>query len=129
MFEKHLWKSDILSKDADHRLASLLKMSLFQTCLLNILLVKPTTWFLHKCRTLVKSGLKKNVSLWVKVCLFPWSYRPILFFQHSPSIRIKRFFIKANILGILVTFRMAAKTTTSKIYERDKNNLIVEEEI
>ena len=25
MFEKHLWKSDILSKDADHRPASLLK--------------------------------------------------------------------------------------------------------
>ena len=29
MFEKHLWKSDILSKDAGHRPASLLKMSLF----------------------------------------------------------------------------------------------------
>ena len=29
MFEKHKWKSDILSKDAGHRHASLLKMSLF----------------------------------------------------------------------------------------------------
>ena len=32
MFEKHLWKSDILSKDADHRPGSLLKMSLFHRC-------------------------------------------------------------------------------------------------
>ena len=39
MFEKHLWKSDILSKDAG-RPASLLKMSLFHRCFSNILLVK-----------------------------------------------------------------------------------------
>ena len=32
MFEKHLWKSDILSKDAGHRPAALLKMSLFHRC-------------------------------------------------------------------------------------------------
>ena len=29
MFEKHLWKSDILSTNAGHQPASLLKMSLF----------------------------------------------------------------------------------------------------
>ena len=40
MFEKHLWKSDILSKDAGHRPASLLKMSFFHSCFSNILLVK-----------------------------------------------------------------------------------------
>ena len=40
MFEKHLWKSDILSKDAGHRPASLLKMSLFHRYFSNILLVK-----------------------------------------------------------------------------------------
>ena len=40
MFEQHLWKSDILSKDAGHWQASLLKMSLFHRCCSNILLVK-----------------------------------------------------------------------------------------
>ena len=41
MFEKHLWKSDILSKDAvDDMHASLLKMSLFHMYFSNILLVK-----------------------------------------------------------------------------------------
>ena len=40
MFEKHLWKSDILIKDADHRPASLLKMALFHRCFSNLLLVK-----------------------------------------------------------------------------------------
>ena len=40
MFGKHLWKSDILSKDAGHRPASLPKMSLFHRCFSNILLVK-----------------------------------------------------------------------------------------
>ena len=37
---KHLWKSDILSKDTGHRPASLLKMSLFHRCFSKILLVK-----------------------------------------------------------------------------------------
>ena len=46
MFGKHLLKSDILSKNAGHRPASLLKMSLFHWCFSNILL-KPTTWFLR----------------------------------------------------------------------------------
>ena len=40
MFEKYLWKSGILSKDACHRPASLLKISLFQKGFSNILLVK-----------------------------------------------------------------------------------------
>ena len=35
MFEKHLWKSDILSK-----YAGLVKMSLFHRCFSNILVVK-----------------------------------------------------------------------------------------
>ena len=38
--DKHLWKSDILSKDASHGPASLLKMSLFHRCFSHILLVK-----------------------------------------------------------------------------------------
>ena len=37
MFEKHLWKSNILSKDV---LNDLLKMSRFDRCFSNILLVK-----------------------------------------------------------------------------------------
>ena len=40
MFEKHLWKGDILSKDAGHRPVSLLKMSLFHGCFSIILVVK-----------------------------------------------------------------------------------------
>ena len=32
MCEKHLWKSDILNKDAGYQPASLLKMSLFHRC-------------------------------------------------------------------------------------------------
>ena len=40
MCEKQLWKSEILSKDAGHRPASLLKMSLFHRYFSNILLVK-----------------------------------------------------------------------------------------
>ena len=51
MFEKQLWKSDILSKDAGHRLPSLLKLSVFHRCFSNILPVKPTTWFLRKWNT------------------------------------------------------------------------------
>ena len=40
MFEKHLWKSEILIKNAGHEPAFLLKMSLFRKCFSNILLVK-----------------------------------------------------------------------------------------
>ena len=40
IFEKHLWRSDILSKDASHQPESLLKMSLFHRNFSNILLVK-----------------------------------------------------------------------------------------
>ena len=40
MFEKHLWKSEILSKDVGHRLASLIKMSHIHRCFSNILPVK-----------------------------------------------------------------------------------------
>ena len=40
MFEKYLWKSDILSKDASRWPESSLKMSLFRRCFSNSLLVK-----------------------------------------------------------------------------------------
>ena len=40
MFEKHLRKSDIFNIDAGPWPASLLKMSLFDSCFSNILLVK-----------------------------------------------------------------------------------------
>ena len=40
MCEKRMWKSDILSKDAGHRAASLLKMSLFHRCFSQVLQVK-----------------------------------------------------------------------------------------
>ena len=39
-FEKYLWKSDILNKDAGHRPESLLKMVFFFRYFSNILLVK-----------------------------------------------------------------------------------------
>ena len=58
MFEKYLWKSDILSKDAGHRPASLLKISLFHRYFLHVLLVKLTVWFLHR-ETLAQNGLKE----------------------------------------------------------------------
>ena len=62
MFEKHLWKSDILSKDAGHPHASSLKISLFRRCFSNILLVKTTTWFLHKWNI----GRKRVNPIWLK---------------------------------------------------------------
>ena len=40
VFEKHLWKSDILSKYVGGWPASLLKVSVFHRCFLNILPVK-----------------------------------------------------------------------------------------
>ena len=40
MFEKHVWNSDNLNKDAGHRPAALFKMSLFHRCFSIILLVK-----------------------------------------------------------------------------------------
>ena len=40
IFEKQLWKSEILTTDVGQRPASLLKMSLFHRCFSNILLVK-----------------------------------------------------------------------------------------
>ena len=49
IYEKHLWKS-ILSKDAGHPTAFLLKIPLFHRCFSNILLIKATTWFLYKRR-------------------------------------------------------------------------------
>ena len=54
MFEKHPWKSDIFSKDADIRPASLLKMSLFHRYFSNILLAK-TSFYVSGI--LVENGL------------------------------------------------------------------------
>ena len=47
-FGKHLWKSGILYKDAGRWPASLIKMPFFHRCFSNVLLVKTTTWFIHK---------------------------------------------------------------------------------
>ena len=57
MFEKHMWKSDILSKDAVRRPASLLKMSLFHWCFSNNLLVQIHQPGLSIIGTLVENGL------------------------------------------------------------------------
>ena len=40
MYEKEQWKSEILSEDATHQPAFLLKISLFHRCFSHILLVK-----------------------------------------------------------------------------------------
>ena len=57
MFEKHLWKSVILSKDAGQRPASLFKMSLFHRYFSNILLVKCNYLVYPISGTLVENGL------------------------------------------------------------------------
>ena len=57
MFEKHVWKSDILSKDAGHRPASLLKMSFFHRSFSNILLVKNQAPDFYVKGTLAENGL------------------------------------------------------------------------
>ena len=61
MFEKHLWKSDIFSKDASHRPASLLKTSLFHRYFSNILLVKTNCL------------VSTSVECWSKMCS-EWLY-------------------------------------------------------
>ena len=53
IFEKQLWKSDILSKDAAHRPASVLEISLFHRCFSNILLVKT----IYISGALIENGL------------------------------------------------------------------------
>ena len=59
LFEKHLWKSDSLSKDEDHRLASLLKLSLFHRCFSNNMLVKTN----YLVSTFVEHWLEMGVRL------------------------------------------------------------------
>ena len=59
MFEKHLWKSGISSKDAGRFLTSLHKISLFHWCFSNILLVK-TNYLVYISETLVENGLKRH---------------------------------------------------------------------
>ena len=72
---KHLWKSKILSKDAGHRPASLVKMPLFHKCFSNIFLVKPTSWFLQKWNT----GRKWIKSLFSRHCCSPAQIFRLLF--------------------------------------------------
>ena len=62
MFETHLWKSDILSKDVGHRPASLIKMALFHRCFPNIVFEKLShilsynTWLSYVFNTVVSLG-------------------------------------------------------------------------
>ena len=56
MFKKHLWKSDILSKNANHRPTSLLKTSLFHRCFQTFCIKNQLLGFCIN-GTLVKSGL------------------------------------------------------------------------
>ena len=64
MFEKHLWKSDILSKDAVHRPASLLKMSLFHRCFFKHFGSKSQLPGLSIIETLVENGLRTLFNTW-----------------------------------------------------------------
>ena len=62
MFEKHLWKRDILSKDAGRWPASLFRMPLFRRCFSNILLAKKQLPGLSVNGTLVENELiSKNM--------------------------------------------------------------------
>ena len=65
MFEKHLWKSDNLVKDAGLWPASLLQMSLFHRCCSNIAVAMSD---LSMIGTLVENGLKSH--LWDKFASF-----------------------------------------------------------
>ena len=60
MFEKHLWKSDILSENEGHWPASLLKMSLFHGCFSNIFLKKTQIPGFYISETLVENWSKFN---------------------------------------------------------------------
>ena len=57
MFEKHLWKSDTLSKDAGHRPTYLFKMSLFLTYFFKLFASKNQLPGLSTSGTLVENGL------------------------------------------------------------------------
>ena len=57
MFEKHLLKSDILSKDAGRWPTPLVKMSFFHRCFSKILQVKTKLSGLSVGGTLIKNGL------------------------------------------------------------------------
>ena len=69
MFEKHLWKSDILSKDPGHRPKSLLKMSLFHRCFSNILLVKTNHLVYPYVEHWSEMGWSKPLTKWFPVLL------------------------------------------------------------
>ena len=58
MFEKHIRKSDILSKDAGHRPASLLKMSIFDRCFSKHFASKNQLPSFYISGTLVENGLR-----------------------------------------------------------------------
>ena len=57
MFENHLWRSDILSKDAGHRPAYLFKMSLFLRYFFKLFASKNQLPGLSTSGTLVENGL------------------------------------------------------------------------
>ena len=59
MSEKHLWKSDILSKDAVHRPTSLLKISLFHRCFQTLASKNQLPDF-YISGTLVENGLSSQ---------------------------------------------------------------------
>ena len=64
MFEKHLWKSDILSKDTGRWPEASPKMPLFDM-FSNILLVKTNYLVLFVSETLVENGLIFQRRLWL----------------------------------------------------------------
>ena len=63
MFEKHLWKSDILNKDAGHRPITLLKMLLFSQVFFKHFASKNQLPGLSLSGTLVEIGLSRFVYL------------------------------------------------------------------
>ena len=63
MFEKHLWKSDILGKDAGHRPGCLLKMSLCQRCFSNISLVTASNLVSTEVEHWSKMGSESNMGI------------------------------------------------------------------
>ena len=58
VFQKYLWKSDIRSKDAGRCPSSLLKISRFHSCILNIFSSKNQLPSFSVSGTLLENGLK-----------------------------------------------------------------------
>ena len=91
MFEKHFWKSGILSKDAGRWPAFLLKISLFHMCLSNILFVKTNYLVYPEVETLVENGLtfrRKLLSEALTNCSSQNYYKQYCPSQNSKSLEI-----------------------------------------